>query len=115
VTVAGGNWYEAQSIEGKRIVVTGGTSGIGQATARLLASRGPRVLIVGRDDEGVQEALGDISSAGGEAYGCAADLSLLDEKGKMLRPEDIAPCVYFALRSPIAATSWESRFGRTCR
>jgi NAD(P)-dependent dehydrogenase (short-subunit alcohol dehydrogenase family) len=86
--MADANWYEAQAVAGKRIVVTGGTSGIGRATARLLASRGARVLIVGRDDEGVEEALGDISSNGGEAYGCAADLSQLDDVRRVFREAD---------------------------
>ena len=42
--------------EGKRVVVTGGTSGIGLATAKLLLNEGARVLITGRTKDGVEAA-----------------------------------------------------------
>jgi NAD(P)-dependent dehydrogenase (short-subunit alcohol dehydrogenase family) len=43
--------------EGKTAVVTGGSSGIGFATAKMLAREGARVLIHGRREETVKEAL----------------------------------------------------------
>ncbi len=43
-------------IAGRHVIVTGGSSGIGLATARLLAIRGARVSIVARDGEQLQEA-----------------------------------------------------------
>jgi 3-oxoacyl-[acyl-carrier protein] reductase len=43
-------------LSGKRCVVTGGSRGIGRATAELLAAEGARVLLVGRDRDGLAEA-----------------------------------------------------------
>lgn len=42
--------------EGKRVVITGGTSGIGLATARMLVDRGARVLVTGRTPSSLQSA-----------------------------------------------------------
>jgi NAD(P)-dependent dehydrogenase (short-subunit alcohol dehydrogenase family) len=46
--------------DGKTAVVTGGSSGIGLATAQMLAREGARVLIHGRRDETVKEALAEL-------------------------------------------------------
>lgn len=43
-------------IEGSRIIVTGGSSGIGKATAKLLTEMGAQVLISGRSDSRLQRA-----------------------------------------------------------
>ena len=42
--------------EGKRVVITGGTSGIGLATAKLLADYGARVLVTGRTPSSLESA-----------------------------------------------------------
>lgn len=42
--------------EGKRVVITGGTSGIGLATAKLLADGGARVLVTGRTPSSLESA-----------------------------------------------------------
>lgn len=44
-------------LSGKRILVTGGTTGIGRETVRLLTEHGARVLTFGRDEEALQVAL----------------------------------------------------------
>ncbi|HEX7290518.1 MAG TPA: SDR family oxidoreductase [Conexibacter sp.] len=43
-------------LSGKRCVVTGASRGIGRATAELLAAEGARVLLIGRDRDGLAEA-----------------------------------------------------------
>lgn len=86
--MAENGWYEAQSLAGRRVLVTGGTSGIGRATARLLAAHGARVLIVGRDEDAIAQALEDVGAAGGEAFGVAADLSRLEDVRRVFAEVD---------------------------
>lgn len=50
----------------RRIVISGGTSGIGAAVGRRLADEGARVWILGRRSESVQRALSELRVAGGE-------------------------------------------------
>jgi NAD(P)-dependent dehydrogenase (short-subunit alcohol dehydrogenase family) len=56
------------------VLVTGGGTGIGEATARLLAKRGMRVAIVGRRLEPLTRVADAIAGAGGEAQAIQADL-----------------------------------------
>ena len=63
-------------LNGKVAVVTGGTKGIGLATARLLASNGVRVVVNGRDPVGTQEAADALGSiVGADVMGVAEDVS----------------------------------------
>ena len=56
----------------KVAVVTGSSRGIGAATARLLAVNGTRVAVNGRDKAAIDNTLGEIRSAGGQALGVVA-------------------------------------------
>ncbi|MCC5931760.1 MAG: SDR family oxidoreductase [Cyclobacteriaceae bacterium] len=47
-------------LKGKRIIVTGGSLGIGKATAALLSANGAKVIITGRDEQRLQKAATDI-------------------------------------------------------
>ena len=62
-------------LEGKRVVVTGGASGIGLATAKRFAEEGAEVVILDWNREAIAEALGQ-----GMREGIVADVS---------RPEDV--------------------------
>jgi NAD(P)-dependent dehydrogenase (short-subunit alcohol dehydrogenase family) len=55
-------------------LITGGTSGIGRATARKLAALGIRVLVVGRNAKRGDETLAEIRAAGGRADFIPSDL-----------------------------------------
>lgn len=73
--------FESQSLSGKAIIVTGGTTGIGRATAVRLVAAGANVLIFGRNEKELTEALADLRDAGdGQVHGLTADTS---------KPEDV--------------------------
>lgn len=63
------------SLAGRRAVVTGSTSGIGAATANLLASRGAHVLVTGRDRDRGQRVVDSIQRDGGTATFVVSNLS----------------------------------------
>lgn len=67
--------HDAAANGTKAAIVTGGTAGIGLASARLFIERGWRVLIVGRDPGRLEEALGVL---GGMAQPCRADVGKPD-------------------------------------
>ena len=52
-------------IEGKVVAITGASSGIGRATARLLAERGARVVLGARRRDALAAVADDIAAAGG--------------------------------------------------
>lgn len=62
-------------IKGKNILITGGTTGIGRATAKLLVSHGANVMIFGRDKNHLNDAIFDIENRNGKIFGIAADVS----------------------------------------
>ena len=82
--------YFGKNIEGKRIVITGGTTGIGKAIADLLVSLGGRVLIFGRDHEAFKKAVDDIKKQfpNCEVYGTPADVSKKEDIEKILEIAD---------------------------
>jgi NADP-dependent 3-hydroxy acid dehydrogenase YdfG len=64
-----------QNIKGKVIVITGASSGLGEATARLLSAQGARVVLGARRIDRLQALVGDIVSQGGEALAVATDVT----------------------------------------
>jgi 3-hydroxy acid dehydrogenase/malonic semialdehyde reductase len=63
------------ALEGKRILVTGGTTGIGRATVALLAEEGARVLTFGRNQAELDEALAIANRGRGSCTGLTADIA----------------------------------------
>lgn len=68
------------SLAGRTAVVTGSTSGIGSATAHLLAARGAHVVITGRDEDRAAEVVEAITHAGGSAVFVTGDLTSRPER-----------------------------------
>jgi NAD(P)-dependent dehydrogenase (short-subunit alcohol dehydrogenase family) len=60
-------------LQGKTAIVTGATSGMGRAIARLFAGEGAAVLVSGRHAERGREVVGEIEAAGGRAVFAAGD------------------------------------------
>jgi NAD(P)-dependent dehydrogenase (short-subunit alcohol dehydrogenase family) len=63
------------AVDGKVVLVTGASYGIGEATARKLAAAGATVLLVARSGDRLDELQQQISKAGGSAYAYTTDLS----------------------------------------
>ena len=62
-------------LAGKRLLVTGGGTGIGAATARLAAAEGMRVLVTGRRAEPLDRVVASIREAGGAAASFVGDVA----------------------------------------
>lgn len=67
------------SLHGKRILITGASSGIGAVAAVKLASEGATVLAVARRESLLNDVVGTIRASGGTAIAIPADLSDLDD------------------------------------
>ncbi len=63
-----------QCFSGRAVLITGATSGIGAACARLFARRGAAVMLSGRSGERGARVTGEITRAGGEAHFVAGDI-----------------------------------------
>ena len=61
-------------LKGKRALVTGASSGIGESTAKMLAGEGAIVGVHGRNLERIDKVVTQIRQAGGEAFPLAAEL-----------------------------------------
>lgn len=81
----------AGDFSGKIAVVTGGTQGLGEATARLLAARGaPGVVICGRKAEQGERVARELEETGAEARFVQADLGQMDDVRKVMAETDRA-------------------------
>ncbi len=64
-----------QNTQDKVVVITGGSSGIGEATARYLAAKGATVAIAARRVERLEKIVSEIEAAGGKAKAFSVDVT----------------------------------------
>lgn len=102
----------------KNILVTGGNSGIGLATAQAFASEGARVAITGRDSVTLQEA---VATLGDGAIGVVSDAGSLDSieqlatrlEGEFKRIDAVfvnAGIADFAPSADVTEAAWDQTF-----
>lgn len=72
-------------VEGKVVVITGASSGIGAGLAHRLARAGATVVVTARSIEKLQDLVEDINAGGGSAYAYRADLSNLESCDRVCR------------------------------
>ena len=73
-----------EELDGKHVLITGASSGIGRATALKVAAAGGVPLLVARNVEKLEEVRAEIVAAGGTAYVYAADLSDMESVDRLL-------------------------------
>ena len=61
-------------VEGRSVIVTGASSGIGKGIARVFARHGARVLMVARSEDKLAEAADEIAGSGGKVQTFAGDV-----------------------------------------
>ncbi len=64
-----------KTFKDKTIVITGASSGIGEAMARVYAAQGARVVLGARNAQRLEELAAEIRTAGGQAAWCAVDVT----------------------------------------
>jgi 3-oxoacyl-[acyl-carrier protein] reductase len=73
------------SMDGRSVVVTGGSRGIGRGIAKVFADAGAKVLITGRDKTALDDAVADLRSSGAEVSSLTADVAERDQCDEMAR------------------------------
>ncbi len=70
---------DTRSIDGHRIIVVGGASGIGRATASLLVRRGARVACVDRNADALAGTVAQLRQDGGDVQGIVMDVGDVEQ------------------------------------
>ena len=71
------------NIAGKVIVITGASSGMGEAAARHLAAQGASIIAVARRADRIEKLVAEITNAGGKALAVSADVSKRHDMQKL--------------------------------
>src|SRR4051794_913972 len=71
-------------IEGKVVVITGASSGLGGATARLLSAEGASVVLGARRVERIQSLADELTGSGGKALAVTTDVTVFDQVKRLV-------------------------------
>ena len=74
----------SENIQGKVVVITGGSGGIGRSTARHLASHGAKIAVAGQNFDRMRTVVGEIVEAGGAAKAFSVDVTKRAEVESMV-------------------------------
>jgi dehydrogenase/reductase SDR family protein 4 len=72
------------TLDGKVVIVTGASKGIGLAMAKAMAEAGAKLVVSSRKQEAVDEAAKGIRDAGGEAIGIACHVGKADQREALI-------------------------------
>lgn len=72
-----------ENIKNKVVVITGASSGIGEAAAKLLAQNGAKIIVAARREDRLHTIISDIKRDGGEAASFKADVVSAEEMRKL--------------------------------
>lgn len=72
-----------EQVQPKVVIITGASSGIGEATAKLLAQQGAKVVLAARREERLKTIVNEIKQDGGEAVYMQADVVSLEDMQKL--------------------------------
>jgi len=74
----------SNNIEGKVVVITGASSGLGEATARLLSAQGASVVLGARRVDRIQSLADELTGSGGKALAIPTDVTHYDQVKKLV-------------------------------
>jgi len=74
----------SDNIEGKVVVITGASSGLGEATARLLSAEGASVVLGARRAERIQSLADELIGRGGKALAVTTDVTQFDQVKRLV-------------------------------
>jgi NAD(P)-dependent dehydrogenase (short-subunit alcohol dehydrogenase family) len=87
-------------LKGKVAIVTGGGSGLGEAIAKALASKGVRVVVADINLKGAERVAGDITGAGGAASAVQADTARAQDSERVVsHAESTFGAVHYAVNN----------------
>lgn len=104
-------------LRGKKVVLTGGTRGIGRAMAEVFAAEGASIALCARDEESVRAAIQELRKLKANVIGEAVDVGdgaalarWIERMARELGGVDILVANPSAFGIGVAATDWESSF-----